>query len=338
MQKFTLQDIDSEKLKNFFNIFGFVKISGFFSDEIKSISKDFDTLMSDKFGSKKSKNRNYFYPQFIEHSENLTNLLEREKIVTLTKNLLGEDPIYTGSDGNIFAGSTPWHRDYLIKNRSCKILFYLDKIDGNSGALRVIPGSHFTDDKYSSYLGDGLTWPEPPYEGGFDEKGLFGKGHNPTKYRENNLIPNYVVETEPGDVIVFNHNIIHCTNYTLKTSFLPSKLGFKKKNVRKMFGVHFFSSPNNIKDKKLQKDLRTEIEELFLIEMESFKLEKRFGPYVQDTTSKIINNFTKEIIHLRYKSEDLGSFDGKYTKQSDNSMAFGNRLKLIHYNNNQETN
>jgi hypothetical protein len=295
--------------------------------------------MSDKFGSKKSNDRNYFYPNFVEYSESLTSLLEQKKITDLVVNLLGENPIYTGSDGNIFSSSTPWHRDYLIKNRSCKILAYLDKVDEKSGALRVIPGSHFVDDKYSAYLGDCLTWPEPPYEGGFDEKGFFGKGHNSTKFGENQLIPNFVVETNPGDIIVFNHNIIHCTNQALKNSIVRSaEHGFKKQCTRRMFGMHFFSSPSNISNQKLQDQLRGDMEELFLIEMESFKLPKRFGPFVQESKSEKINNLTKEIKHLRYNHEQGESFDGKYTKQSDRCMDFHNKSKPFKYDQNQEVN
>ncbi|MDX2083718.1 MAG: phytanoyl-CoA dioxygenase family protein [Rickettsiales bacterium] len=299
MQQFTIKDISSEALKNYFNIFGFVKISGFFIDEIDNISKEFDLAMNKKFGNKKANDRNYFYPQFVEHDQNLASILELEKIEKVITNLLGENPIYTGSDGNIFSDSTPWHRDYLNKNRSCKMLVYLDEIDGDSGALRVIPGSHFVDDKYSSFLGDGLNWPEPPYEGGFDEKCFFGKGHNPRKIGENNLIPNHVVPNNPGDIIIFNHNLIHCTNYALVPSFKYDKrLGFKKKNIRRMFGLHFFASPSNIKDEALQKKLTKDMEQLFLIELKTFKLKNRFGPCVAESKSEKIKNYIKEIKHI----------------------------------------
>jgi hypothetical protein len=338
MQNFTIKDIGSESLKNFFNIFGFVKISGFFSEEIAEISQEFDNLMKDKFGSKKNSDRNYLYPQFIDQNQYLTNLLEKEKIQTVTKNLLGENPIYTGSDGNIFSDSTPWHRDYLIKNRSCKILVYLEKIDKDSGALRVIPGSHFIGDRYSEYLGDGLAWPEPPYEGGFDEKSFFGKGHNPRKYGENTMIPNHVAETNPGDVIIFNHTLIHCTNYALTRSLIPNKeFGFFKKSTRRMFGLHFFSNTNNIKDETLRKELKNKMEELFLVEMEGFKLENRFGPYVLNSKSETIKNYIKDIKHLKC-SDASEDFDGNYTKQSDSSINFHTEFKTMKYNPNPETN
>ena len=338
MKNFLVKDISSKELKTFFDIFGFIKISGFFKDEISDISREFNTSMDKKFGLKKEQTRNYFYPQFIEYSEYLSTLVAKEKIVLLMKNLLGEDPIFTGSDGNIFAGSTPWHRDYLIKNRSCKVLSYLDEVDGTSGALRVIPGSHFIDDKFSAFLGDGLTWPEQPFEGGFDEKALFGKGHNPTKYKENSLIPSAVIEINPGDIIVFNHNLIHCTNFALKKSFKWTKYGFRKQNIRRMFGMHFFSNPKNVKNEQLRKSLEDNMETLFQIEMESFKLDRRFGPAIHDSKSKTIQNFIVPIKNLKCRSQKEGSFDGKYTKQSDECMQYHNNTKPFGYNNNLEIN
>ncbi len=329
MTNFTVKDVGSEELKNFFNIFGFVKVSGFFSEEIKTVSREFNDLMTKKFGKKKSHKRNYFYPQFIEHNQYLTSLLEKSKITTLIESILGKDPIYTGSDGNIFGGSTPWHRDYLLKQKSVKMLCYLESVNEKSGALRVIPGSHFVEDKFSNYLGDGLTWPEPPVEGGFDEKGFFGKGNNPTKFGYNKSIPNYVVKTDPGDVIVFSHNIIHCTNYALKRSFIPTKYGFNKKNIRRMFGMHFFSNPSNIKDKKEQKIVRDSMEELFTIEMDSFKEKNRFGPYVHNSESDIINNLTRPLKSLSL--DPKGEFDGSYTKQSTASVDYCNRHKMFKY-------
>ncbi len=338
MVNFTIQDINSAELKNFFNIFGFVKISGLFSDSIDVIDKEFDISMDKRFGKERTADRNYFYPQFIEYNEYLTSLLEKERIITLVENLLGKDPIFTGSDGNIFAGSTPWHRDYLFKQRSLKMLFYLDSVNGDSGALRVIPGSHFVEDKFSAYLGDALTWPEPPFEGGFDEKGFFGKGHNPTVFGDNTSIPNYVVNTNPGDVIVFNHNIIHCTNYASKFSFLPKKkFGFRKKNVRRMFGMHFFSNPSNISDPELAKEVDEHTKGMFRNEMREFKQNERFGPFVHNSKSKSIQKLISHIKDLKVEEQNE-VYDGVHDRSSQSTIDMHNSIKPFKYNPNQETN
>ena len=337
MNKFTVQDLGSKELKNFFNIFGFVKVSGFFDEEMKDISFNFNELMSKKFGKKKKRKRNYFYPQFIEHNKYLTSLLEKDKIKFLVENLLGQDPIFTGSDGNIFAGSTPWHRDYLIKQRSVKMLCYLESVNDKTGALRVIPGSHFTEDRFSNFLGDGLTWPEPPIEGGFDEKGFFGKGNKPTVFGQNNLIPNYVIDSEPGDIVVFNHNIIHCSNFASKFSILPSKIGFRKKRVRRMFGMHFFSHPKNIKDSVTRKEVESHTEAIFRAELREFKKTYRFGPCIKESNSSRVKNFTSFFDDLRIEDQ-IDDYDGIHDFSSNETIDLHNKIKSFKYNPNLDLN
>lgn len=314
---FTVNDINSEALRNVFNIFGFVKISGMFEQERKWISKEFDLMMKNKFGKTKDMSRSYFFPQFIEYSDTMTSILDMEKITILLENILGPSPIYIGSDGNIFSKSTPWHRDYLIRNKSCKMLFYLDELDKDSGALRIIPGTHFIEDKFSNYLGDSLTWPEPPYEGGFNEKNIFGKGNNPLELGKNKIIPHLVIDTKPGDVIIFNHALIHCTNAA------------KKNRQRRMFGMHFFANYMNVEDLEMRTHLKEKLEDLFLSEAETFKLKRRYGPAVANANSERVKKMIELTNHYTYGEN--GEFDGIYAKCSDNTVNFHNQLKLMKY-------
>ena len=136
----------SEKDVNFFNTFGFLKVPRFFAQEIKLINREFDRLMKERFGDALNEDRNFLYPQFMDNSSTLSDLLLLPKITALAKALVGDGFVYKGSDGNIFTQTTGWHRDYLIRTKSCKILIYLDSNNEDNGALRVIPGSQFIDD------------------------------------------------------------------------------------------------------------------------------------------------------------------------------------------------
>ena len=52
-------------------------------------------------------------------------------------------------------GDSPWHSDWRRAGdyRVLKIAFYLDPVDRDSGALRVIPGSHRLDgDRFAREL------------------------------------------------------------------------------------------------------------------------------------------------------------------------------------------
>lgn len=300
------------KVANFFATFGFIKIPGFFAPEIKMISTEFDRLMKEKFKDTSEK-RNYLYPQFIDNSELLSNLLILPKITELFSSLLGDDFVYKGSDGNIFAAPTPWHRDYLIRTKSCKMLVYLEENNEKTGALRVIPGTQFVDDAYSSFIGQALTWPEPPVQGGFDESEFFGKGHNPQVFGKNRLIPQTVITNSPGDVIVFNHNLVHCTNAPASP------------RTRRLVGMHFCINPNHNSLKTFDQPTQDEIRTLSLVEMESFKLPRMFGPMVLDHPSDIVQRMIAPLKDLELAT--TSDFNGLYQKQSGSSVDFCNRLK-----------
>jgi hypothetical protein len=299
----------------FFNTFGFLKIPGFFTEEIREISNEFDSMMKEKFGDT-SAERNYLYPQFIDNSRKLSELLTLPKLSTLIGALMGKDFVYKGSDGNIFSASTGWHRDYLIRTKSCKMLVYLEENEENTGALRVIPGTHFVDDAYSNFIGSALTWPEPAHMGGFDEKGVFGTGHSPQQFGQNSLLPQTVVRNSPGDIIIFNHNLVHCTN----ASAVPRR--------RRLMGLHFCVNPKTAL-KEMDEETQNEIRTLSLVEMDNFKLPKMFGKFVYDHSSPIVQKMIEPLKDLHLDTDS--TFNGLYQRQSDWSIQFCNRLKGNHH-------
>ena len=74
--------------------------------------------------------------------------------------------------------------------RYVKIALYLDPLTRDTGCLRVIHGSHNTGDTYSEKLKEVR---ENPLLWGVEGKDL----------------PAIALETDPGDVLVFNHNLKH---------------------------------------------------------------------------------------------------------------------------------
>ena len=71
---------------------------------------------------------------------------------------------------------------------SIKIALYLDPVTGETGALRVIPGSHRPGDTYADFLQEQIR----------ESDSLWGV--------EGRDLPAYALESEPGDVVCFNHN------------------------------------------------------------------------------------------------------------------------------------
>jgi hypothetical protein len=180
--KLTEQQID------FFETFGFLKFSQLMADRIEWIIHEF-THTFPNTNSHDGTKRTCVVP-FID--QRMSTLLDDPRLVAIGNSLLGEDFNYMGSDGNYYTGNTGWHRDGSHnKYKHLKIAFYLDKLDGSSGALRVIPGSHRLDDQYGSEAGDKVGKSDALWS------------------IDGEKVPAYVLDVVPGDVLVFNHNLLH---------------------------------------------------------------------------------------------------------------------------------
>lgn len=186
----------TEQHKKSFDTFGFLAFPGLLKDCIGEITDAFEAVWVNHGGGHDGKphdetRRSCIVP-FIDQHERLCALLDDERIEGILSGLLGDDFNYTGSDGNYYAGDTAWHSDGWGKAiRYVKIAFYLDELTRDTGCLRVIPGSHHLDDVFANRLQDHIRQSE-------DEWHLAGAD-----------VPALALETKPGDVLVFNHNLKH---------------------------------------------------------------------------------------------------------------------------------
>lgn len=97
-----------------------------------------------------------------------------------------------GSDGNYYVGDTGWHSDGWNPDfLHVKFAFYLDPLTRDSGAIRVIPGSHLPGDTYANSLAEKVGKSQELWE-------AHGKD-----------VPAVALETMPCDVVCFNHNTKH---------------------------------------------------------------------------------------------------------------------------------
>ncbi len=110
------------------------------------------------------------------------------RIVTPARQILGEDCIGMGTDGNRYVGDTPWHPDHSqhpYPQRGIKWCLYLSAVTAATGALRVIPGSHLQ------------PWPIP------------------ASLREAvaacaiNAVPSVALDSQPGDAVIFDVRLWH---------------------------------------------------------------------------------------------------------------------------------
>ena len=188
----------SEQQMGFFRTFGYLSFPELMADRIEEIDREFEAVWAAHGGGHNGKlhnekARSCIVP-FIDQSEVLCSLLDDPRILGIASSILGDDFNYVGSDGNFYVGETGWHSDGARKPEDpmhIKIAFYLDPLTRDTGALRVIPGSHLCGDGYADMLSEQVRNSQELW-------GLHGQD-----------IPAAVLETQPGDVVLFNHNTKH---------------------------------------------------------------------------------------------------------------------------------
>jgi hypothetical protein len=193
----------TQKQHEFMDLFGYLQFPGLMSDRIDAIIEEFEAVFASHGGGHDGHMhdgtaRSCLVP-FIDQSELLSSLLDDSRIDGILISLLGEDYNYLGSDGNYYVGDTRWHSDtdWSGKKRGnpprlyYKIALYLDPVTADSGALRLIPGSHQHGDRYADALEESLK--VAPEKLGID----------------GSQVPAVPMVSNPGDVVVFNQNCKH---------------------------------------------------------------------------------------------------------------------------------
>ena len=183
---------------NFFDVFGYLSLPGLVADRIEEIQREFEAVWTGRGDGHDGKPhegsaRSCIVP-FIDQSGVLCTLLDDQRILAIAKTLLGDDFNYMGSDGNFYVGDTGWHSDGGHGHGDpmhIKIAFYLDALTGDTGSLRVIPGSHRLGDHYADALSGQIRNSQ-------DLWGVHGRD-----------VPATIFNTQPGDVVLFNHNCKH---------------------------------------------------------------------------------------------------------------------------------
>jgi hypothetical protein len=186
----------TEQQISFFNTFGYLSFPGLMADCIDEIIAEFEAIWQRGGGGHAGKphdgkRRSCLFP-FIDQSERLSALLDDRRITGIIEPFLGDDFNYMGSDGNYYSGDTPWHSDNWSREViRIKIAFYLDPLSRETGALRVIPGSHRPGEGFSDALHERIGRSQEIW-------GMHGRD-----------VPAVALETQPGDVVCFNQNCKH---------------------------------------------------------------------------------------------------------------------------------
>ena len=130
--------------KEFMDTFGYLHFPGLLDDRIGEIAEAFDGLLKKNGSDDHEGVERLAVVPFINHDPYLCTLLDDPRIQGIAAGLLGEQYQYWNSDGNLYVGDTRWHSDTQWPEpiRFFKMAIYLDPMTKDTGALRVIPGSH----------------------------------------------------------------------------------------------------------------------------------------------------------------------------------------------------
>ena len=185
-----------------FHTFGFLVLPKAFSAaEMDGIRDDFDAVMEDdRDGQPFDGAKTQTVLWFVEQHPRLAVLAEDDRIYGPIGQLLGEGFIWVLSDGNLYVGDTQWHGGLGQSEmrppalvRHIKVAIYPDTVTRETGALRVIPGSHIC--AYQEHLKVLTAQYEDP---AVRPLGLVGAE-----------VPSVALESSPGDVVFFSESLWH---------------------------------------------------------------------------------------------------------------------------------
>ena len=216
--------------RRYFETFGFIRFDGLFADDVADITAAFDQVVSESgpaedvddatrlesdlegygaafedrarleihddvhFGK-----RRIIVPFVIGKHERLSALTSDERFTTVARALVGPGYEVVGSDGNVFFCDTSWHFDFYgapIDQLYVKFFLYLDPVDADHGALRVIPGTNYWNTPYAEELRGSLA----DWRAIEDTLGVPG-----------DQIPYWPIDSRPGDLLVAYYRTLHAT-------------------------------------------------------------------------------------------------------------------------------
>ncbi len=171
-----------------FNVFGFVPLRGLISqDEINTFNEEIQLKLEStlRYTGPREEVKYCSWSSLGAQTPLLASLIEDERFLSIAEQILGENCIGRSCNSGSYINNTNWHPDCRDFNvRMIKFPIYLQSLNGETGALRFIAGSH-----------------RPPL-------------HHDVEYIDRSDImgpPTYICETEPGDAFLFDTHMWHAS-------------------------------------------------------------------------------------------------------------------------------
>ena len=177
-----------------FRTFGFVVLRNLFSaDEVATLRAEYEAELDLVYADQPFTGETRYWTMMLHPRTPLfAGLLEDERFCSVAEQLYGPDVIGICTDANRYVGDTRWHPDHAADpEEDCfgvKFAIYLDPVDADSGALRLIPGSF--NRAFHEQVRDSL----------------------PTLNLSVADVPACVCASDPGDVVAFDMRCWHASH------------------------------------------------------------------------------------------------------------------------------
>ncbi|MFE5034936.1 phytanoyl-CoA dioxygenase family protein [Streptomyces sp. NPDC056683] len=170
-------------------VFGFAHLRQAASDAVPALERGFDGLIDLPADGMPNERVTRF--DILTAMPELGLISRSAWVRGICRAYFGRDHQVITSDANALVGDSYWHSDGFYSTPFLRFVLYLDATAHDTGALRFLPGSHRAD---NGWLGD----PTRHVIRHREDLGLAGGD-----------VPAAVVESQPGDVIVFDTNVMH---------------------------------------------------------------------------------------------------------------------------------
>jgi Phytanoyl-CoA dioxygenase (PhyH) len=163
--------------------FGYVVLPAAF--DARPLAEEIDRMLADALADPDHQNRGAagnrfrYAPMMVARTP--VSLSLARQLGGVAAELLGAPVVPGRAKGTEYAGITGWHRDTELPARSIGCLTYLEPLTARAGALWVVPGSHHAD------YAEAIVAADDPD------------------------LPGVALPTSPGDVIVIDERLFHCS-------------------------------------------------------------------------------------------------------------------------------
>lgn len=187
-----------------FRLFGFVVLREFFdSTTMSRLRSEVERALRDAYGDRFDERVNaggisgHYLPMMASSTPvSQALVVDDGRLMGTAASLLGRPVLPDHAEGILYFKHAAWHFDDGIGVDGVKFSAYLDPLDANNGALRLLPGSH------ARALHEPLRAYERAHARASSELDM------PQHVAG---IPGYVAATQPGDVIAFHTATWHCS-------------------------------------------------------------------------------------------------------------------------------